>query len=313
MLPRRLLLLFALLFPCAAPAEEPKLHRIVPATPAALQEIFRSTPEPLPFVSGHRGGPDKGYPENCLPTFERTLAHTYAILEIDPRMTSDGEIVVHHDATLERTTNGRGKVADHTLAELKALRLKDSAGVVTEHQMPTLHEALEWARGRTVLVLDQKDVPMAERVKQVTEHQAEAFAMVIAYSYKDLQACYAQNPNVMMEVMVPNLDKVAEFDKLGVPWANIVAFVGHDPPHDPAVYEAIHARGARCLIGTSRNLDRRLLKGEVADIEPLLPEYRAFLARGADLIETDIPVPLGGGLYREMAVPALLGASFKVE
>jgi glycerophosphoryl diester phosphodiesterase len=294
-----------------APADEPGppsspalLHRIDAKTPAGLQDLFRRTAEPLPLVSAHRGGPQAGFPENCIATFENTLRHTYAILEIDPRLTKDGQIVVHHDATLERTTTGRGRVADHTLAELKQLRLKDPAGNVTEHQIPTLDEVLEWARGKTILVLDQKDVSVAARVKKIEEHKAEAYAMLIVYSFKEVQACYELNPSVMMEVMIPSRAKLAEFQKLGVPWRNIVAFVGHVPPEDAALYEAIHAEGTCCLIGTSRNLDRQIITGETTDIQQLKPSYRAFLDRGADLIETDIPTQLGPLLYKEVAVPA---------
>src|SRR5262245_25744058 len=138
-----------------------RLHWIDPQSAAGLQQLLRRTAEPLPLVSAHRGGPQRDFPENCLATFENTLRHSFAMLEIDPRMTKDGAIVLHHDATLERTTNGRGRVVDHTLAELKQLRLKDNDGKVTEHQIPTLDEALEWARGKTVLVLDQKDVSVA--------------------------------------------------------------------------------------------------------------------------------------------------------
>ena len=139
-------------------------YTIYPKTPERLMEIFKYTGEVVPFVSGHRGGAAIGYPENCIPTFEHTLQHAFAILEIDPRYAKDGEIVVHHDPRLERTTNGKGLLTDHTLAELKQLRLKDLAGNVTEFQMPTLDEVLKWARGKTVLVLVEKDVPVAARV-----------------------------------------------------------------------------------------------------------------------------------------------------
>src|SRR5688500_19536721 len=111
-----------------------KLHRIDPPTPHDLQELLRRTPEAMPLVSAHRGGAQKGFPENCIATFENTLKSTFAMLEIDPRYTKDGEIVIHHDVTLERTTTGRGRVADFTLAELKQLRLKDPQGNPTEHQ-----------------------------------------------------------------------------------------------------------------------------------------------------------------------------------
>ncbi len=280
------------------------LHRIDAKTPEGLMQLLKYTGEPLPLVSGHRGGAAVGFPENCLATFEHTLQNTFALLEVDPRYTKDGAIVIHHDPRLERTTNGKGLVAEHTLAELKQLRLKDLAGNVTEHQIPTLDETLEWARGKAILVLDQKDVPVPARVKKVEEHRAEAFTMLIVYSFQEAKACYALNPNIMMEVMVPNLAKVKEFDQLGVPWKNVIAFVGHVVPEDPALYEAIHARGACCMIGTSRNLDKQVSSKQVADIKVLEADYRAFLKRGADVFETDIPAQLGPMMYANAVAPA---------
>jgi glycerophosphoryl diester phosphodiesterase len=182
----------------AASAQEPRtaaqqsapLHRIDPRTPEGLQSVFNHASGPLPLVSAHRGGAGRNYPENCIATFENTLRHTFALLEIDPRVARDGKIILHHDATLDRTTTGTGRVADLTLAELQQLRLRDTEGKVTEFQIPTLDEALEWARGKTVLVLDQKDVPLAARVKKIEEHKAEAYAMLIVYSYADAKACF---------------------------------------------------------------------------------------------------------------------------
>jgi glycerophosphoryl diester phosphodiesterase len=232
------------------------------------------------------------------------VRHTFALLEVDPRMTKDGEIVLHHDPTLERTTTGSGRLADFTLAELKQLRLKDKQGKPTEFQIPTLDEALVWARGKAVLVLDQKDVPVAARAKKVQEHKAEGYAMLIVYSFQDAKACYELNPNLMMEVMIPNRSKAAEFDRLGVPWKNIVAFVGHVPPEDRGLYEQIHAKGACCMIGTSRNLDRQFAARHASEPEALESDYRAFLARGADLIETDLPAQVGPLLYAKTEAPA---------
>jgi glycerophosphoryl diester phosphodiesterase len=289
---------------CQEPKSAGDFYRITPPTPRALQELLRYSAEPLPLLSGHRGGSRPGFPENCLPTFEHTLRHTFAMLEVDPRYTKDGQIVLMHDATLERTTTGRGKVADHTLAELKQLRLKDSTGKPTEFSLPTLDEALEWARGKTVLVLDQKDVPVAARAKKIAEHKAESFAIMIVYSFKDAQECFAANPNIVMEVMIPNRDKLAEFDALEIPWRNVVAFVGHNPPEDRGLYESLHLKGVRAMIGTSRNLDRKVLSGDVKNIADLRADYRVFLDRGADLIETDIPAELGPMLYADLPIAA---------
>src|SRR6185369_5930457 len=116
------------------PAEaKAPLHRIDPKTAEGLRKILAYSAERLPVVSAHRGGPQAGFPENCIATFENTLQHTYAFLEIDPRLTKDGAIVVLHDPTLERTTTGRGKLADLTLAEVRKLRLKDPQGNVTPY------------------------------------------------------------------------------------------------------------------------------------------------------------------------------------
>ncbi len=190
-----------------------QLHVIDTGTPQGLRELFRYTADPLHLVSAHRGGPQPKFPENCIATFENTLRHTYAIMEIDPRYTKDGAIVVHHDATLERTTTGRGHVAELTLRELKELRLKDTEGFVTDFQIPTLDEVLKWARGKTVLVLDQKDVPVEARVRKIEEHLAEAYAMLIVYSFKDARKCYDLNKNIMMEVMIPNRQRFRQFDE----------------------------------------------------------------------------------------------------
>jgi glycerophosphoryl diester phosphodiesterase len=279
-------------------------HHLAPQTPQELQELLSHTAEPLPLVSAHRGGGEqKGFPENCIATFEQTLRHSFALLEIDPRYTKDGAIVVLHDATLDRTTTGSGKVSERTLAELRQLKLKDNTGAVTGFTIPTLDEVLEWARGKAILVLDQKDVPVAARVKKIEEHKAQAYAMLIVGSFKNAEECHKLNPDIMMEVMIPNREKAAEFDKLGIPWRNVVAFVGHVPPEDIGLYEMIHAKGANCMIGTSRNLDKQIINGQVADIKALEPGYREFMKRGADIIETDIPVPLGPMLYQGVKPP----------
>lgn len=280
-----------------------KFYRIDPQTAGGLQELFHYSGTPLPIVSGHRGGSSPGFPENCIETFEQTLMQSFAMLEIDPRVTRDGQSIVHHDATLGRTTSGEGHVASFSLEEVRQFRLRDRDGQVTDFQIPTLDEVIEWARGKTVLVLDQKDLSAVERVRVVTEHRAEAFMILIVYNFQDVQAVHRINPNVMMEVMIPNLQKAEAFDSLGVPWRNVVAFVGHQPPADKTLYDYIHRRGARCLVGTSRNLDKRLLDGDSDNLQPHESEYRSLVDRGADLIETDIPAEIGQLLYHDMDIP----------
>lgn len=269
------------------------LHRVVANSPPELRELFHYKGKPLSLLSAHRGGAGPGYPENCIETFEHTLRQTFSMLEIDPRVTKDGQIVIHHDATLDRTTTGTGKVVDKTLQELKQLRLKDIEGNATEFQIPTLNEVFLWAKGKTILVLDQKDVPLETRIAKIEEHKAESYAMLIVGNLKDAQTVYATNKNIMMEMMLGDFNKITAFDSSGVPWENVIVFLGHDAPKDAAIYATVHDKGARTMIGTSRNLDRDFASRATNDLESLREEYQAILNRGADVIETDIPRELG--------------------
>ncbi|QDV62325.1 putative glycerophosphoryl diester phosphodiesterase 1 [Crateriforma conspicua] len=279
------------------------MHRICPETPQQLRELFRYTGERLPVVSAHRGGAGPGYPENCIATFEHTLTKTFSLLEIDPRITKDGKVVVHHDATLDRTTTGTGKIAEKTLAELSQYRLKDVDGKVTDHSIPTLDEVLRWAKGKTVLVLDQKDVPLETRVETITKHQAESYAMLIVGNLDDVRACHAMNPDIMMEVMIPNHAKVDAFNATGVPWENVIAFLGHVPPSDSSLFDAVHQNGALTMIGTSRNLDREYFARGGGTDQSLRHDYRQLLQRGGDIIETDLPRDVGPLLYTPLVIP----------
>jgi glycerophosphoryl diester phosphodiesterase len=78
------------------------------------------------LIVGHRGARNL-WPENSLEGFHRALALGVDGVELDVHLSRDGELVVIHDPTLERTTEGRGAVSDRTAAELAAMRLRDAA------------------------------------------------------------------------------------------------------------------------------------------------------------------------------------------
>jgi glycerophosphoryl diester phosphodiesterase len=111
------------------------------------------------------------------------------------------------------------------------------------------------------------------------------------------------NADIMMEVMIPNHEKVSAFEATGVPWESVIAFLGHVPPSDPTLYAAVHENGASTMIGTSRNLDRQFSTRYVADSQSLRHDYQKLLQRGADIIETDLPRELGSLLYAAKVIP----------
>lgn len=97
-------------------------------------------------------------PENSLAGIDRCIALGVDVAEVDVRRTRDGYLVLMHDDRVDRTTDGHGKVADLTLAAMRALRLRRDEGgpdaPLTDARVPTLDEALACARGRIILNLD---------------------------------------------------------------------------------------------------------------------------------------------------------------
>ncbi len=286
------------------------LHCVAPGTPDGLREILRFSGHELPLLSAHRGGAVAGYPENCLETFEHTISHTFSMLEIDLRTTRDGILVLLHDETLDRTTTGTGPVSNLTLLQLQQLRLKDNEGNVTEFQIPTLDSAIQWARDKTILILDKKQVSVQQCVEKIREHYAQSYVMVMASNQQDINTCYELDPSIMMEAMLGNDERVRDFRSSGVPWSQIVAFVGHEPPANKELLSQLHAEGVSCMAGTSRNLDRDLQKQADADLDEFRSQYRERLSFGIDLIETDLPVQVGELLFNSPTIPSHVAKYF---
>jgi glycerophosphoryl diester phosphodiesterase len=94
------------------------------------------------LVTAHRGATAYA-PENTIPTIEKAFELGAFAVEIDVRHTSDGEYVLMHDDTVDRTTNGSGLVSEMTLEEIKALNVNALNPVYADLQVPTLAEALE--------------------------------------------------------------------------------------------------------------------------------------------------------------------------
>jgi glycerophosphoryl diester phosphodiesterase len=126
------------------------------------------TPRPT-LLAAHRGG-SLLWPENSLLAFKNALALGADFIEFDVHLSRDGEVMVIHDATLDRTTTGSGPVRDRTLAELKTVRLKDRSGAVTQEPMPTLDEvtAVAAQAGRRML-LEIKVDPAKARYPGIEE------------------------------------------------------------------------------------------------------------------------------------------------
>src|SRR5215475_2485207 len=107
-----------------------------------------------PRVAAHRGGALL-WPENSLRAFRGALGLGADFLETDVHLSADGEVMVIHDPTLERTTTGRGAVRENRLGDLGRVRLKAADGAVTDEPVPTLGALLDLLKpGRSSLLLE---------------------------------------------------------------------------------------------------------------------------------------------------------------
>lgn len=96
-------------------------------------------------VFAHRGA-SRYAPENTLEAFRLAMEQGAEGIELDVHLSADGELVVIHDETLERTTNGTGLVKEHTLAQLQALRADNHMEGFEAARIPTLRQVLELVR-----------------------------------------------------------------------------------------------------------------------------------------------------------------------
>lgn len=161
-------------------------------------------------VMGHRGARFEA-PENTTAGFRYALSMDLSAVELDVRLTADGELVVIHDDSVDRTTNGHGRIADLTLDELRTL---DARSNFLEQEepcgIPTLAEALETLSGLEVIEIEIKrdaDERIRELVPKVVHEIAargleerviltsfEPFALRIADEHApELRRCYIGN------------------------------------------------------------------------------------------------------------------------
>lgn len=160
-----------------------------------------------PFVVGHRGGSGLA-PENTLPALEAGIAAGADRVEVDIQRTTDGVLIVFHDDTLERLTNGTGVMAQKSLSELKALDAGSHfspkfAGTT----LPTLDEALAlvMSKGKHLVIEAKSPAEFpgieAQLLEAIRQHQAEKHVTVISFDHAWLKQFKALAPQIPVGIL----------------------------------------------------------------------------------------------------------------
>ncbi|OKS86278.1 glycerophosphodiester phosphodiesterase family protein [Mucilaginibacter polytrichastri] len=175
---------------------------------ATVIQFGSATAQNKILVTAHRGD-WRNAPENSLRAFEYAAAMGVDIVELDLKKTKDGAIVIMHDGTINRTTNGKGVPADYTLEEIKNFRLKNGLGRVTNNPIPTLKEVMQALKGSNVKVNLDKSYDVYNEayaiLKETGTLQQAIFKSEMPYD--SVQHRYPQLIGKIIYMPVVNLDK----------------------------------------------------------------------------------------------------------
>jgi glycerophosphoryl diester phosphodiesterase len=161
--------------------------------------LLNGQPAAHPQLIAHRGahqGQSGQFPENTMAAFRNAVDLGADWLEMDVQMTQDGQLVVIHDETVDRTTNGSGRIADLTLAEIRALEAGNG------EQIPTFKEVIEFARYAGVPIMPEAKSPRLYpglEAKMVEEIMAAGYAdqtVIQSFDASALARIRALNPNI---------------------------------------------------------------------------------------------------------------------
>ncbi|MEU1021498.1 glycerophosphodiester phosphodiesterase family protein, partial [Streptomyces sp. NPDC005904] len=281
--------------PTDAAAPAPRTDSAGPGeTPAdrALRAFLDHGPRAGVMIAAHRGQWRRA-PENSLAAVRAGFADGAEIVEVDVRLTKDGVPVLMHDERVDRTTDGTGRVADLTLAQLRGLRLRAGLGgrqaAVTGERVPTLAEVMGAARTLGLVNLDQawKDREAVWRVLKQTgtvrnglfKSRAPA-AEVRAFLDRHRGALY------MHLVDDANAASVGDFGQNRPPAFEVVFDDVRDKVAAPAFAEGLRATG-RVWFNTMRNGYAARFTDEASLIDPARG-WGALIARHkATILQTD--------------------------
>jgi glycerophosphoryl diester phosphodiesterase len=157
------------------------------------------------MVASHRGD-WRNYADNSLEGIESCIRMGVDIVEIDVAKTKDGELILMHDREVDQTTDGKGKVSDFTLEEIKALNLRNGLGRVTGFKIPTLEEAMTLAKDKITVNIDKGD-EYFDDVYNILEKTSTIEQAIIKSDkpYYQLREKYGKNLDKMIFMPVINL------------------------------------------------------------------------------------------------------------
>ena len=257
-------------------------------------------------VISHRGD-WRNYPENSIPAIESVIRMGADIMELDVKMTKDSVLVLCHDKTINRTTNGKGRISDMTYDSLMTFRLKRGHGVATDTlKSPTLREALLCCKDRILVNVDHA-YPYYKDILALTEELGVTGQVLMKgkSSLDQVEEDMSHFSNNLLYMPVIDINKVSgqelfsEYQERGVvPMAYEVCWQHPGQDIDECVAQ-IHKTGSKLWVNTiwaslcggyGNDDDAAYDAADPADV------YGQYIEMGVSMIQTDRPDLLIGYL-----------------
>lgn len=238
------------------------------------------------IVSAHRGAPDAHHAENTLAAYAALRGPGLTLAETDVRPTRDGVLMLSHDPALDRTTMLNGAIAAHDWADIRATRMRNRAGALTEFPPATLPQLLDATRDGPVVQLDIKEGTSIDAVLDAVD-AAKAAGRVIYLAYRDddIATIARRQPDAVVATVIPDLAKLAHIQSLGIAPDHLHALF-FESAIDRTLFAALRERGVTVLVAATQAEE-----SAPHESHPLPPaRYRAMREAGAQIVVSDHPV-----------------------
>jgi len=236
-------------------------------------------------VSAHRGAPAAGLAENTLEAYAALAGRRNILAETDIRTTRDGQLVLSHDARLDRSTTLTGNVSERDWSEIRQAWTRTMHGETTTHHPATLLELLAILRSGPVLQLDIKEGVSIRAVMDAVEAGAAQDRIIyLAYTDDDIAAIIHRQPHAMISTVIPSLDRLERLQAMGARPDHLQAMF-FESAVDRVLFSQLREKGVSILVAASQ------AEEDAQHVSRPLPvqRYAAIQASGAQILVTNHP------------------------
>ena len=243
-----------------------------------IEREFHDSSSNTVLVAAHRGAHKDNF-ENSLASTLKCIELGVDIVEVDVRTTKDGQLILMHDSSVDRTTNGSGKVEDLTLEQIRGLHLKDHKGSLSKETVPTFQEFLTVIKGKIMVDIDMKTDNVAGILQDIQSTNTFGQVFYFDNDYIQLDRVKELHPNAQIMPRAYSLQMVdSAITRFSPPVVHI-----DDKFYTREVVNMIKKNRARIWINTLGDLDKDIASGNGQEALEKITQY------GANIIQTDEP------------------------